>query len=232
MIYAYSLDYRIHGYMLRTFGIDEICILEQISSALELGCFEGRFTRALAARYDTVTVVEESGAHIQVATKAAPSATFIQQTFEDVTLPTEFYDAVFLIHTLEHVEDPGLLLSRIREWLAPKGRLYVAVPNAFAASRQIAVEMGLIPHPWSVTNDELEMGHNRTYDLTYLRRTITDAGLTIMDSGGILFKPMSNGQMDKALEAGIIDDAYLEGAYKLGKRYPELCSSIYAVCTR
>ena len=169
---------------------------------------------------------------VNEAAKAAPGATFIQQAFEDVTLSTNHYDAVFLLHTLEHIEDPDLVLGRIREWLAPNGRLYVAVPNAFAASRQIAAEMGLLDYPWSVTDDELEMGHCRTYDLTYLRRTITQAGLKIVDSGGIMFKPMSNGQMDKALEAGIIDEAYLEGCYQLGKRLPDLCSSIYAVCSR
>ena len=34
MIYAHEQDYRMHEYMLRAFGIHELCILEQISSAL------------------------------------------------------------------------------------------------------------------------------------------------------------------------------------------------------
>ena len=230
MIYAHEQDYRMHEFMLNQweiFGVDEFD-----EPALELGCYHGAFTQRLTKLYGSVTVVEMSGDFINEAAKAAPGATFIQQAFEDVTLSTNHYDAVFLLHTLEHIEDPDLVLGRIREWLAPNGRLYVAVPNAFAASRQIAAEMGLLDYPWSVTDDELEMGHCRTYDLTYLRRTITQAGLKIVDSGGIMFKPMSNGQMDKALEAGIIDEAYLEGCYQLGKRLPDLCSSIYAVCSR
>lgn len=228
MKYAHEQDYRMHGYMLRTFGLQHP---ESAERVLEMGCYHGQFTKRLTELFSNVTVVEADENFIDIAHQAAPKAHFHSSLFEDYT-PDDSMHAIFLLHTLEHIKDPGLVLGRIREWLAPKGRLYVAVPNAFAASRQIAVAMGLIPHPWSVTDDEIEMGHNRTYDLTYLRRTITDAGLKIVDSGGIFFKPMSNGQMDKALEAGIINEAYLEGAYQLGKRYPELCSSLYAICTK
>lgn len=226
--YAHDFDYRMHDYMIRTWDITgEGC-------ALEMGCYKGAFTKKLLELFAEVTVVEVSGEHIHEASRNAPGAHFHQKRFEDYAPEgwPHAFDSIFLIHALEHVNEPDVVLSRAASWLDHGGRLYVAVPNAFAASRQIAVEMGLIPYPWSVTEDELEMGHNRTYDLTYLRRTITDAGLNIVDSGGIFFKPLSNGQMDKALEAGIIDEAYLEGCYQLGKRLPELCSSIYAVCAR
>ena len=221
--YAYAFDELMHGFMLKTWA--------PIYSehALEMGCYHGAFTKRLTERIGDVTVVEGSEDLIHIAYKAAPLAHFHSSRFEEYE-PDQHFDAIFIIHTLEHVDDPGLLLQRMKGWLLPRGRIYVAVPNAFAASRQIAVEMGKLPHPWSIMEGEAQQGHRRTYDLTYLRRTVTDAGLKIVDSGGIFFKAMSNHQMDLAHGYGVIDDAYLEGCYQLGKRYAELCASIYCVC--
>ena len=46
--------------------------------------------------------------------------------FEDFE-PAELFDAIFLIHTLEHIEQPIDLLRRIGTWLAKGGRLFLAV---------------------------------------------------------------------------------------------------------
>lgn len=223
--YAHSFDYIMHGYMLRTWNIT----MSSTRRVLELGCYHGEFTKRLMGLHGDVTAIEGDPKNYAHTVLAVPQSKVIWSTFEDYQ-PTHAFDAIFLMHTLEHVADPGLLLQRIRTWLAPRGLLYVAVPNAFAGSRQIAVEMGVLPQPWSITPHEASMGHLRTYDLTYLRRTVTDAGLRIVDSGGIFFKALANFQIDKALEDGIIDRDYLEGCFQLGKRFPDFCSSIYTVC--
>jgi len=56
------------------------------------------------------------------------------------------------------------------------------------------------------------------------------AGLQVTQRGGILFKPMANFQFDAALRAGIIDQAFFDGCYKLGMKYPDLTASVYVVC--
>jgi hypothetical protein len=122
------------------------------------------------------------------------------------------------------------LLRRIGSWLSPGGRLFVAVPNAYAASRQIAVAMGLIPYATAVTEGEALHGHCRTYCKETLQSDVRAAGLRTVDEGGILFKPLANFQFDRALKDGIVGDDYLNGCFELGKTYPELCASIYAVC--
>ena len=223
--YAYDFDYAMHRFMLREWGITgEGC-------ALEMGCYKGAFTKMLLNLFAEVTVVEGSGELIYEASRNAPRAHYRKRRFEEYTPEgwPHAFDSIFLIHALEHVDEPDVVLRRAATWLDYGGRLYVAVPNAFAASRQIAVEMGKLPHPWSIMDGEAQQGHRRTYDLTYLKRTVTDAGLKIVDSGGIFFKAMSNHQMDLAHGYGVIDDAYLEGAFQFGKRYPELCASIYCV---
>jgi 2-polyprenyl-3-methyl-5-hydroxy-6-metoxy-1,4-benzoquinol methylase len=223
--YAYDFDYRMHGFMLRAFRP----YLPQ-GRALELGCYHGLFTERLAAIYPDLTVVEGASDLIEVAKgRVGGRARFMLSRFEDFA-PEQPFDAAFLLHTLEHLDDPVATLRRIGSWLSPLGRLFVAVPNAFAASRQIAVAMGLIAHATAVTEGEALHGHRRTYSLDTLKHDVRAAGLQIADFGGILFKPLANFQFDRALQEGLVDDEYLAGCFELGKSYPELCASVYVVC--
>ena len=223
--YAYTFDYRMHEYMLRTFAP-----FLPDGRALELGCYEGAFTERLAAKYDDVTVVEGASELVANArSRVGSKVKFVLDQFERFEPPHRF-EAIFLLHTLEHIDEPVALLRRIRSWLAPHGRLFLAVPNANAASRQIAVAMGLISHPTAVTEGEALHGHRRTYCLDTLRRDVCKSGLAPIDAGGIFFKPLANFQLDKLLESQVVTDDYFEGCFLLGKRYPDLCASIYAVC--
>jgi trans-aconitate methyltransferase len=223
--YAYDFDYRMHSYMIRTFepfvGTD----------ALEMGCYHGDFTKLLVERFVNVTVVEGARDLIEIAKSRVGEARFCQSRFETFS-PQSRFDAVFLIHTLEHLDEPQGVLPRIRAWLKPDGLFYVAVPNAHAASRQIAVEMGLISHPTAVTDGEFAHGHRRTYELSALIEEMQRAGFEVRASGGIFFKPFANFQFDKLISSDAIGEEYLEGCYRLGTRYPDLCASIYAVCSK
>jgi 2-polyprenyl-3-methyl-5-hydroxy-6-metoxy-1,4-benzoquinol methylase len=223
--YAYDFDYHMHGFMLRTFTPH----LPK-GRALEMGCYEGAFTKRLAAIYDDLTVVEGASELIAVAKKqVSKNVDFVHSLFEEFS-PQQRFDAIFLIHTLEHIDGPVELLKRIKSWLTPKSRLFLAVPNAHAASRQIAVAMGLISDASAVTEGEALHGHRRTYCMKTFKRDIQAAGLAIAESGGVMFKPLANFQFDAALKNEIIGEDYLEGCFTLGKRYPELCASLYAVC--
>lgn len=223
--YAYSFDYLMHEYMLRTF---EPFLLK--GRALELGCYEGVFTEKLTALYDDLTVVEGASELVERAqSRVGNNVKFVLDRFENFE-PSAYFDAIFLLHTLEHIDEPVAVLRRIGTWLSPWGRLFVAVPNANAASRQIAVAMGLISSVTAVMEGEAMHGHRRTYCSDTLKRDILAADLTVVESGGVLFKPLANFQFDTLLEKGIITKDYLEGCFVLGTRYPNLCASIYAIC--
>lgn len=225
--YAYEFDYILRDYLLRA--------LEPHLArgrAPELGCYKGEFTKLLLERHESVTVVEGSKELMEAARMATNGrGRFIQAFFEDVMLEEQF-DAIYLVHTLEHLDDPQRVLRRVRGWLADAGRLFLVVPNANAASRQVAVGMGLISHNAAVTEGERAHGHRRTYSLDTLEYEVRAAGLSVHARGGVLFKPLANFQIDRALEAGIIDSAYLDGCYRLGALYPDLCASIYLVCRK
>ncbi len=229
--YAYEFDYIHREYMWRAF--QAFLPRQPGARALEMGCYRGEFTRTLAGVFDDLTVLEGAGDLIVAASQAVPAhVKFEHSRFEDWAPPGGGrFDAVFLMHTLEHVDEPVPLLERIGGWLAPGGRLFLVVPNANAPSRQIAVKMGLISHNTAVTAGEYEHGHRRTYAFDTLEHEVRLAGLDVMHRAGVLFKPMANFQIDRALEAGIIDRAYLEGCYQLGMVHPDLCASIFLLCS-
>jgi len=225
--YEYDFDAHVRAYMMRAFDP-----FLPAGRALELGCYLGDSTEWLTARYDDLTVIEAAPSLVEAAQRRlGPKVRFLCSTFEAADLDERF-DAIFLINTLEHLDDPIGVLRRIRDWLSDKGRLFLLVPNAQAPSRQIAVKMGLITHNAAVTEAEWKNGHRNTFSFDTLERTVREAGLGAVQRGGLIFKALANYQFDAALKAGIISEAYLEGCYQLGMQYPELCASIYLICER
>jgi hypothetical protein len=92
--------------------------------------------------------------------------------------------------------------------------------------------MGLVTHNSAVTPAEAAHGHRRTYSLDTLERDAVTAGLHVAHRSGIFFKALANFQWDRLLQTDIISPEYLDGCYKLGQQYPDLCSSIFLMCER
>lgn len=227
--YAYGFDFDVmHPFMVRSFEP-----FFNKGSLLELGSFKGDFTKRFLPYFDDITCVEASSFAIKEAEeKLGSKVTFVNSLFENATLPKR-YDNIVLTHVLEHLNDPVLVLKRINEeWLADGGRLFLVCPNANAPSRQIAVKMGLITHNSAVTPAEKEHGHLCTYTLDTLERDAVAAGLNVVHRSGIFFKALANFQWDRLLQTDIISPEYLEGCWKLGQNYPDLCSSIFLLCEK
>ena len=51
---------------------------------------------------------------------------------QDATFPPDTFDVVTMYHALEHVEDPAVILSRLRGWVVDRGVLLIEVPNVEA----------------------------------------------------------------------------------------------------
>lgn len=225
--YAYGFDFDVmHPLMMRTFEPFFVP-----GNALELGSHKGHFSRRLQARFADLTCVEASDVAIDEARAGVGGdVKFVNAPFETAQLAGRF-DNIVMTHVLEHVENPVAVLERVAgEWLAERGRFFLVCPNANAPSRQIAVKMGLISHNTAVTPAEAEHGHFRTYTLDTLERDAVAAGLRVVFRSGIFFKALANFQWDRLLATDIISDDYLEGCYKLGQEYPDLCSSIFLLC--
>lgn len=228
--YNYNFDIHVmHPFMLRSMSP-----FFQTGNLLELGSSMGLFTERFLPFFDDITCVEASKEAVDKAREKLSDRNikFFNALFEDVSLPQK-YDNIVLTHVLEHLDEPVVVLKRIRnEWLSEHGRLFLICPNANAASRQIAVKMGLIDHNQAVTDSEKLHGHRVTYSFDSLERDVRQSGLKIVYRTGIFFKALANFQWDRLLETDIISGAYLEGCFLLGQVYPDLCSSIFLVCEK
>ena len=58
------------------------------------------------------------------------------------------------------------------------------------------------------------------------------ADATLCFGEAAFFKALANFQWDRLLQTDIVSQEYLEGCYKLGQQYPDLCSSIFLMCER
>ena len=227
--YAYSFDFDVMlPYMLKSF-----LPFFKGGSLLELGSFQGDFTKRFLPYFEDITCVEASDEALKIAkSKLGNKVKYFHSMLENVDLPKQ-YDNIVITHVLEHLDDPITVLKRIKnEWLSENGRLFVVCPNANAPSRQIAVHMGLISHNSAVTDAESAHGHRITYSLDTLERDVKKAGLKVMHRSGIFFKALANFQWDKILGTDVISQEYLDGCFELGKKYPDLCSSIFLVCEK
>ncbi len=94
---------------------------------LDIGCGNGAFLRAFAARHPRWRLTgTEIGDHNRAAVKAiAQVERFHAGDFADLD---GAFDMISLIHVLEHIEGPVPFLKRIASRLAPGGRLFIEVP--------------------------------------------------------------------------------------------------------
>ena len=46
-----------------------------------------------------------------------------------------------------------------------------------------------------------------------------------------MLKILADFQLDQLITLGILGQAQIDGLYSLGHQYPELCGSLYAVCS-
>ncbi len=226
--YAYQFDYDVmHPLMLRK-------LLEHRSGGkvLEIGSHVGIFTEKILKHFPDLTCVEVSKeAFKELENRIGDRAILHNSAIEEIE-QLEKYDIIIMTHVLEHVDDPIQILTTISRYLSENGIIFVVVPSATAASRQIAVEMGLIPHLTAVTEAEKQHGHQRTYTLDTLKRDGRGAGLDVKSVGGIFFKGLANFQFDQAISSGIVSHDYLEACYAVGEKYPELCASLFLIAAR
>jgi SAM-dependent methyltransferase len=115
---------------------------------VDMACGEGYGTAMLAERAAQVVGVDanpDAFDHARLRYRA-PNVRFERALVEEFAEGAP-YDAVVFLQTIEHVNDPGGLLSRFASLLAPGGILYVTTPNRLTLAPPGAERSG---NPWHV----------------------------------------------------------------------------------
>ena len=101
------------------------------SKLLEIGCGKGRFLEAAKERGFLVYGIEPSPrsfsfASARLGSSVAPIA--LEKLDSAPNFPSD-YDYVMLWHVLEHLIDPGSVLTQIKGRLSAQGKVVFAAPN-------------------------------------------------------------------------------------------------------
>ena len=122
--------------VLRGFDRQRLAMLRPLGAPgamlLDVGAGRGRFvTSALAAGYDAHGI-EPSPRGMDEA-RLEDEVRLERVGIEQADVEEGTLDAVTIWHVLEHLDDPGRALLRIRGWVRPGGALLVGVPNLASA---------------------------------------------------------------------------------------------------
>jgi 2-polyprenyl-3-methyl-5-hydroxy-6-metoxy-1,4-benzoquinol methylase len=155
----------------------ELDLVPDGTRVLEIGTAAGHVTRALAQKGCTVVGVELDA---QQASLAAPACRrMLVGNVEQLDLDEEIsdhFDVVLCGDVLEHLQDPGAVLQKLRRRLAPGGYLVVSIPNVGHGS----VRLNLMEGRFAYTQyGLLDATHVRFFTLASLIGLFNDNGLFI-----------------------------------------------------
>ena len=100
---------------------------------LEIGCNEGRNLYAVQKQYPNCRIygTDINTDAIMQARENVPKGAFYVNNIETDTLPfdTSTFDYILFIDVLEHLHDPDKVLTDIKKYLKPDGRIICSIPN-------------------------------------------------------------------------------------------------------
>lgn len=154
-------------------------------SVLELGCGDGPVSEQLVGRACTVTGVE---LRVELAESARRFCTEVHVADLDTTPLTEVigttrFDRILAGDVLEHLRDPGSLLSGLVDHLEPEGFLVATLPNVTHSDVRLMLlsgewrpqEAGLLDRTHLHLYDRrgvLEMFHDHGWRVDRMERTV------------------------------------------------------------
>jgi len=134
----YAKDYFEHGYLDKenqiglygnaTFFLERLLTYCNKGRLLDIGAASGAYVRAAIDKGWEAYGIELSPLAVAFA-KDYWKVDLIQGTVEEAHFQNNFFDAIILVHTLEHLPHPLETLKEINRILKRTGMLYVGVPN-------------------------------------------------------------------------------------------------------
>lgn len=154
---------------------DIVCeVAKSPGRILDIGCGEGEFLCSFANRgWQTVGV--EPGKEYAEKARSRGIEVIEESLTDDLVKHLGKFDAVLLIHVLEHVPYPEDMLGMISDLLKPGGLFLCEVPNDFNPLQEVAVTVqGL--RPWWIALPD----HLNYFSISTLASFIASHGFEIL----------------------------------------------------
>jgi ubiquinone/menaquinone biosynthesis C-methylase UbiE len=200
-------------------------LTENVKSILELGLGHGFTTAIFSKHFDRHLVLDASPAVIENFRKRFPDcrAEIVETYFENF-ISDEKFDLIVMGFVLEHVDNPVKIMSYYKRFLTPRGKMFVAVPNAEVLNRRLGYLAGMLEDMQELSDHDRLCGHKRYYTVKSLTDEVRMAGYEIERVEGIYLKPFTTKQMISLN----FDQKVIDALCKVGVDYPELCCGILA----
>jgi 2-polyprenyl-3-methyl-5-hydroxy-6-metoxy-1,4-benzoquinol methylase len=192
-------------------------------SVLDLGLGHGKTAEYFGNFFKNYEVIEGSSIFIEKHKKNHPKSKIIFKNcfFENFDEKKE-WDLIIMGYILEHVDDPGLILKKFRNYLNTNGSVFIVVPNAESLHRRFGYEAGILKDYFILSESDMGFGHKRLFSLDQLTNLVKSCNYKINRVEGIFLKPITTQQI-KMLK---LSSKILNAMLTVGINYPELCNSI------
>jgi len=102
------------------------------NSVLDVGCAAGHLTLHIAKKGFKVLGIDVLEDSIKIAREfnSDPNASYEVRNLIENSFPSESFDCITFLETIEHVENPSGFLKEFNKILKPNGVLIVSTPNA------------------------------------------------------------------------------------------------------
>jgi 2-polyprenyl-3-methyl-5-hydroxy-6-metoxy-1,4-benzoquinol methylase len=193
---------------------------------LDIGTGYGQFLHHARSHFTDVSGTEISKTAVVLA-KQKYGLSLLPGEVEALGLPSQSFDTITLFHVLEHVPDPGKLVSLCHDLLRAQGILVIAVPNDVVAwtskIKKIGKKLGLsafqkfspqLGISRAGASREIHLSH---FTPTVLRRLVETSGLHVTEesldpyyasSGVRLFLDTAYYRIHSALHASLKINRY------------------------
>lgn len=221
MVYGKHIGQYIQSHGLRTamsLGVGHTVVAQPILQQLTNGTLE---------RYVIVDGAPQIIEDFRHSLEPAPDGLeLIEGYFETFTTSGRF-DVIEAGFILEHVDDPAFVLSRLHQFLAPGGRIFIAVPNARSLHRLLGNMAGLLDDLYVLSPSDLALGHKRYFDLDTISALVREAGFKIVNTEGLMLKPFTTHQLNTLN----LPPSVWQALVNISADYPEISNAIYLEVT-
>lgn len=169
---------------------------------LDVGCGAGEFAYHIAPRVSKVVAIDTLETSIEIAKDffSLPNIDFIAGDLFQMEFPSNSFDCVLFLETIEHVENPMAFLKEFYRLLKPGGFLIISTPNALSYSyitgNVFLYFSKLVSRLVASINKEehntgTQLDHIYSWNFTTLYRLLNRSGFTYVNHAFTGFGPVS-----------------------------------------